>query len=75
MQKSAKCTHVKVVAFTNDAKTSKFIIFTTTKVILPIVESEGETAATIPTNFDAEVASNTHGAVEAIPRLGKDCID
>ena len=70
-----ECTHVKVVAFAKDTEAAKFIIFATREVILPIVESEGEAATTIPANFDAEVASNSHGAVEAIPRLSKDCID
>ena len=68
-------THIIAIALAKGRRASEFIILSTREVVLTVVQSEGEAAIPISTNFYAELARYTHGAVKAISRLGEDSVE
>ena len=68
-------THIIAVALAKGCRSSEFIILSTREVVLTVVQSEGEAAIPISTNFYAELACYAHGAVKAITSLGEDGVE
>ena len=65
-------TYIKVVALAESCRANEFIILSPRKVVFPVVQPEGEAAASISTHLYAETTCDTHGAIKAITCLRED---